>query len=86
VTVLAEAGAVGFALFLWLLAAAAVLAFRGKGAVGRAAARTAVIAGIAFVAILVHSQFYNAFFEDPLTWGLLALGALVARARSMDPA
>jgi putative inorganic carbon (HCO3(-)) transporter len=84
VTVLAEAGAVGFALFLWLLAAAAVLAFRGKGAVGRAAARTAVIAGIAFVAILVHSQFYNAFFEDPLTWGLLALAALAARARELQ--
>jgi len=28
----------------------------------------------------------SAFFEDPLTWGLLALGALAVRARTMDPA
>ena len=34
----------------------------------------------ALAAIAVHSLFYNAFFEDPTTWGLLALGALAARA------
>jgi hypothetical protein len=27
----------------------------------------------------VHSLFYNALFEDPLFWGLLALSALAAR-------
>jgi putative inorganic carbon (HCO3(-)) transporter len=86
VTVLAESGAIGLALFFWLLLAAARLMLRGNGAVGRTAERTAVIAGIALVAIFVHSQFYGAFFEDPLTWGLLALGALAVRARTMDPA
>ena len=36
---------------------------------------------VALAAIAVHSLFYNAFFEDPTTWGLLALGALAARTR-----
>jgi hypothetical protein len=31
------------------------------------------------LAILVHSLFYNALFEDPLFWALLALGAVAAR-------
>ena len=29
--------------------------------------------GLGLLAILVHSLFYAAFFEDPLTWGLAAL-------------
>jgi hypothetical protein len=33
-------------------------------------------------AILVHSLFYNALFEDPTFWGLLALAALAARAEA----
>jgi hypothetical protein len=36
---------------------------------------------VALVAIAVHSLFYNAFFEDPTTWGLLGLAALAVRAR-----
>jgi O-antigen ligase len=80
VTVLAETGVVGFALFLWLLAAALV-AFRGNSDVSRLPQRTAVIAGLCFAAVFVHSLFYNAFFEDPLMWGLLALAVLAARAR-----
>ena len=35
---------------------------------------------VALTAILVHCLFYNALFEDPTTWGLLALVALGARA------
>jgi hypothetical protein len=27
---------------------------------------------------MVHSLFYNAFFEDPLTWALLGLTGLAA--------
>ena len=29
--------------------------------------------GLGLLAIAVHSLFYAAFFEDPLTWGLAAL-------------
>ena len=35
--------------------------------------------GLALIAILVHCIFYNALFEDPTFWGLLALVAVVAR-------
>jgi O-antigen ligase len=77
VTVAAELGFAGLALLLWLIAAALVAAFRraGAGFEGRAA----LVFAIGFGAIAVHSLFYDAFFEDPMTWGLLALGALVAR-------
>jgi hypothetical protein len=85
VTVAAETGLVGFVLFAWLLVAAMLVAFR-KGVDGSdPAARTRVIAGVCLVAIAVHSLFYNAFFEDPMTWGLLALAAISARGRSGRP-
>ena len=37
------------------------------------------IVGVALVAIAVHSLFYNAFFEDPMVWGLLGLAGVFAR-------
>jgi hypothetical protein len=37
--------------------------------------------GASLAAIGVHSLFYNAFFEDPMMWGLLALAAVAAAAR-----
>jgi O-antigen ligase len=80
VTVAAETGIVGLVLFAWLLAAAFVLAFRRTGA-GRATVPLAgVVAGVGLAAVFVHSLAYNAFFEDPLVWGLFALAALAARA------
>jgi hypothetical protein len=42
--------------------------------------RASVIFGLGLAAIAVHSLFYNAFFEDPMSWGLLALAPLAARA------
>jgi O-Antigen ligase len=41
-------------------------------------ARAAVLA--AFVALLVHTLAYAGFFEDPITWVLLAIGASLAGA------
>jgi putative inorganic carbon (hco3(-)) transporter len=41
-------------------------------------ARAAVLA--AFVALLVHTLAYAGFFEDPITWVLLAVGASLAHA------
>jgi O-antigen ligase len=77
VTVAAELGFPGLALLAWLLVAGLLTAFRraGAGFEGRAA----LVFALCFGAIAVHSLFYDAFFEDPMTWGLLALGALVAR-------
>jgi O-antigen ligase/polysaccharide polymerase Wzy-like membrane protein len=77
-TIAAENGVVGLTLFLWLLAAAALTCFRGALAGDTPAAQTRLIAGVALGAILVHSLFYDALFEDPMTWGLLALAALAA--------
>ncbi|HET9676268.1 MAG TPA: O-antigen ligase family protein [Solirubrobacterales bacterium] len=108
VTVAAEQGLLGFALYIALIVVA--LGTLGRGlwsarAAGPAAAgdppppataqgvvppttsptalaaRAAVLA--AFVALLVHTLAYAGFFEDPLTWVLLAVGASLAWA---DPA
>ena len=51
-----------------------------KSATGPAglAARASVLA--AFVALLIHTLAYAGFFEDPLTWVLLAIGASLAWA------
>jgi putative inorganic carbon (HCO3(-)) transporter len=46
------------------------------------AARAAVLA--AFVALLVHTLAYAGFFEDPITWVLLAVGASLAHAATGD--
>jgi O-antigen ligase len=46
------------------------------------AARAAVLA--AFVALLVHTLAYAGFFEDPITWVLLAIGASLAHAAVGD--
>ena len=46
------------------------------------AARAAVLA--AFVALLVHTLAYAGFFEDPITWVLLAVGASLAHAAVGD--
>jgi O-antigen ligase len=77
VTVAAELGFPGLALLVWLLAAGLLTAFRRAG--GGFEGRAALVFGLAFGAIAVHSLFYDAFLEDPMTWGLLALAALVAR-------
>jgi putative inorganic carbon (HCO3(-)) transporter len=77
ITVAAEGGLPALLLFLWLVVTVLMLAFRrlGRGFDGNA--RLAF--GLALVAILVHSLFYNALFEDPTFWGLLALIAVGAR-------
>ena len=77
ITVAAEEGLVGLALLVWLVAAAllATLVGLGEGFTSRVALAT----GIVLLAIAVHSLFYAAFFEDPMTWALLGLVGLSAR-------
>ena len=70
-TVLAELGVLGFALYVWVLAAAAwglwILTKHDR------------VFGVGLAAVLlvlvVHSLLYAGFFEDPLTWGVFALVA-----------
>jgi O-antigen ligase len=54
---------------------------RAAGPAGPAA-RAAILA--AFVALLVHTLAYAGFFEDPITWVLLAIGASLAHAAAGD--
>jgi hypothetical protein len=55
------------------------MAFK-RAAAGPTSVRVAgLAAGLGITAIFVHSLFYNAFFEDPFTWGFLALATLAAR-------
>jgi O-antigen ligase len=73
-TVAAEQGIVGLAVYLALLAAAlSRLLHRARNDPCRAF----VAAG--FVAVVMHTWMYAAFLEDPVTWALLAVGAALAR-------
>ncbi|HEX5990853.1 MAG TPA: O-antigen ligase family protein [Solirubrobacterales bacterium] len=93
VTVAAEQGLLGlllyFALIIVALRTLGAGLFRLRPETGPAghAARAAVLA--AFVALLVHTLSYAGFFEDPITWVLLAVGASlapVAAPKVRDPA
>jgi hypothetical protein len=79
VTVAAEEGGIGLLLFAWLLVA---LGVQGTRRFDRSfAARVSLSVALALAAILVHSLFYNDFFEDPTTWGLFGMLALAAPRR-----
>ena len=71
ITVLAELGVVGFLLYLGLLASAAVLLQR----VIRRDRLLGICLAVIFLVLLLHSFVYSGFFEDPLTWGVLAFAA-----------
>jgi putative inorganic carbon (HCO3(-)) transporter len=88
-TILADLGLVGFALYAWLLAATAWAL--------RLVARRDRMLGVGLAAVLgalvVHSLLYAGFFEDPLVWGVLGLAAAVlaapatqARSAESEPA
>jgi O-antigen ligase len=80
ITVAAETGLIGLALFAWLVGAALFVAFRGSSGTD-SAGRARLAAGLCLVAIFVHSLFYNAFFEDPLMWALLAIATIALPRR-----
>ena len=88
VTVAAEQGLLGLLLYLALIVVALGTLgrslFSGRSETGPAglAARAGVLA--AFVALLVHTLAYAGFFEDPITWVLLAVGASLAHAAAGD--
>jgi O-antigen ligase len=70
-TVFAELGAIGLALYVWLLAGGALLiaaVMKRQRALGLALMAS-------FLGLFVHALFYSGFLEDPLTWLVLAVGA-----------
>jgi hypothetical protein len=83
-TVAAELGLVGFALYTLLLAAAirmVVVLRRTRPALGLAI-------GAVLLALFTHALAYSGFFEDPITWLTLGVGAayLAVRAPVREPA
>jgi O-antigen ligase len=74
VTVAAEQGIAGLALYVALLIVAFGVLLRGAG---RSPPR--VILAAAFAALVLHTWTYADFLEDPMTWALLAVGAALAR-------
>jgi len=92
ITVIAEQGLIGLAAYGALLVAA--LWTMGSGLFPRRdtptlplAQRVGRIAVFAtFVALLVHTMAYAGFYEDPITWVLLAAGASLAAVPVRRPA
>jgi O-antigen ligase len=76
VTIAAEQGAVGFALYVALLVVAFITLFSGAG---RSPPRIALAA--CFAALVLHTWVYADFLEDPLTWTLLGVGVALAAKR-----
>ena len=81
VTVAAETGIVGLALYVALLAALLAQAFRRADR--SLAGSVSLAGGLALAAVICHSLFYADFFEDPTTWLLIGVVGLAAQ-RSMQ--
>jgi O-antigen ligase len=78
ITVAAEQGIVGLAVYIALLIAAFAVLFSGAG---RSPPRVALAACLA--ALVLHTWTYADFLEDPITWTLLGIGVALARAGSV---
>jgi O-antigen ligase len=70
-TVFAELGVIGLALYAWLLAGTTVLILRLRG---REEA-LALALGVTFLGLFTHALFYSGFLEDPLTWLVVGITA-----------
>jgi putative inorganic carbon (hco3(-)) transporter len=76
VTIVAENGIIGLALYAWVLIAAFLALARTAG--DSHARRVVLAVGLSLAAIGVHSLFYDHFFEDPTTWCLLGFAGLAS--------
>ena len=90
ITIAAEQGVLGLAAYLALVLTALwtmALGLRSSltGPTALSIGRAAVLA--TFTALIVHTMAYAGFFEDPITWVLLAAGASLAAAqqRRVEP-
>ena len=70
-TVFAELGVVGLALYAWLLAGGTWLIVQ----VTRRDQALGLALGVSFLGLFVHALFYSGFLEDPLTWLVIAVAA-----------
>jgi O-antigen ligase len=74
ITIAAEQGIIGLALYAALLVGSLAVLLRGAG---RSPPR--VIIAAAFAALMLHTWTYADFLEDPFTWALLGIGIALAR-------
>jgi O-antigen ligase len=81
VTVAAEQGIVGLAVYVVLLISALFVLFRGAA---RSPPRIAIAA--CFAGLLLHTWTYADFLEDPMTWTLLGIGVALASAARTESA
>ena len=91
ITIAAEQGLIGLVAYVALVVVALWTMGAGMWARGPDrrptiidVARAAVLA--AFVALLAHTMAYAGFFQDPITWVLLAVGASLAASDRRIPA
>jgi O-antigen ligase len=75
ITIAAEQGIVGLALYIVVVVSALGVLFAGAG---RSPPRIAVAA--CFAALVLHAWVYADFLEDPETWTLLGIGVALASA------
>jgi O-antigen ligase len=81
ITVAAEQGIVGLALYVALVVIALLTLFGGPPTrAGRSPPRIALAA--AFAALVLHTWVYADFLEDPITWTLLGVGVALSFART----
>lgn len=84
ITVAAEQGIVGLALYVALLISSFAVLFGSHPPAGRSPPRMALAA--CFAALVLHTLTYADFLEDPMTWTLLGVGvALAVSARGGKP-
>jgi O-antigen ligase len=79
ITIAAEQGLIGLAVYLALLAAALGRLLRGSPT----GTRAVIAAG--FTALVLHTWLYASFLEDPMTWTLLGVGVALARTLGGSP-
>jgi O-antigen ligase len=80
ITVAAEQGVIGLAVYVALVLTALLTLFRGAG---RSPPRIAIAA--CFAALVLHTWVYADFLEDPMTWTLLGIGVALGAWRSDSP-
>jgi O-antigen ligase len=81
VTVAAEQGVVGLALYAALLVVAFLTLFSGAGR-----SPPAIAIAACFAALVLHTWVYADFLEDPFTWTLLGVGVAFGSLRAGDAA
>jgi O-antigen ligase len=96
VTVAAEQGILGLAVYFALLVSAFLVLFRGAGRSpprpkpgdARLALASPFRPALAacFAALVLHTWTYADFLEDPFTWAILAIGVALARSARAEPA